>query len=267
MIFNCKQLAKKELTRIEKINFSNLSLGVIQIGEDPVSEIYIGEKRKAAEKIGIDFNHYKFSSEIDFNDLKVEISELPDDGLIVQLPIKANLKTQEVLNLVPFEKDIDGLNEISVGKLITGRLDILPPVVGAVDKILSEKNISLKGKNLVSVGAGRLVGRPMVSYGLSKGSTVSIIRSSTKNPKKITKNADVIVTGVGKPEFIDETYIKKGVVVIDAGTSKVDDRVVGDVDIDSVKNKAALATPVPSGVGPLTVVSLLENLIKRNDGN
>ncbi len=264
MIFNCKKLAERELKSLKKNLDKKLSLGVIQIGEDEISKVYIRVKKKAAEKIGIDFNYYKFSSQALFQDIWKEIKEMKDDGLIIQLPIEGNLNSQEVLNLVPFKKDVDILSEASLGKFFTGRLDILPPTVGAVDKILNEKEFSLKGKTVAVVGQGRLVGKPLVTYALEKKATVISINSSTKEPKKLIKRADLIITGVGKPEFIDDTFIKEEAAIIDAGTCKADGKTVGDVNTELVEEKASFVTPVPGGVGPLTVVSLLENLIKRH---
>lgn len=267
MIFNCKELAESELNRLSKLVEEKISLGVIQIGENKVSEVYINEKRKAAKKIGVNFNHYKFPDTISKSDLSGEIKRFSDDGLIVQLPIKGRLNTQEVLNLIPFEKDIDVLSEVSLGRFYTGNLDILPPVTGAVDKILSDQNIDLRGKVLGVVGPGRLVGKPTLVYGLKKGASLVSIDENTSNPEKLISKADVLVTGVGRPNLIKKEMVKEGSVIIDAGTSKESGRVLGDVDLENVKEKVSLVTPVPGGVGPLTVVSLLENLIKRKNGN
>ncbi|MGM0439112.1 MAG: tetrahydrofolate dehydrogenase/cyclohydrolase catalytic domain-containing protein [Patescibacteria group bacterium] len=264
MIFNCKKLAEEELKRLKNSLNQNLSLGVVQVGDDEVSEVFINEKRKAAEKIGVEFNHYKFPKNILFNSLKKEIQKLSDDGLIVQLPIKGDLKAQKVLNLVPFEKDIDVLAESSLGKFFTGRLNILPPTVGAIDKVLKVNNIDLTGQLVAVIGPGRLVGKPAVNYFLLNKASVITIDENTKNPEELTKKADIIITGVGKPEFIDSSFIKKGAVVIDAGTSKKNGKLVGDVNTEEIKEIVKLVTPVPGGVGPLTVVSLLDNLIKRN---
>lgn len=263
MIFNCKKLAEDELERLKKTTRRNLSLGVIQIGEDKVSEAFIRQKKKSAGKIGIGFSHYRFPETVTLKDLKEQITRLPDDGLIVQLPIKSDLETQKVLNLVAFEKDVDVLSEASLGLFYTGRLEIFPPVVGAVDKVLKEKEISLRGKTLVVVGPGRLVGKPAAIYGMRKKATVITVNEFTENVAELTRRADVIVTGVGKPNLITGEMIKKGAVIIDAGTSKKDGHLVGDVEIESVKEKAGFVTPVPGGVGPLTVVSLLENLINK----
>lgn len=260
MIFNCKQLAEKKLKKIPKDK--PLSLGVIQIGKDDVSDIFINEKKKAAQKADFSFNHYKFPETIPLDELERQIKSFPDDGLIIQLPIPDNFPTQEVLNMIPFEKDVDCLSETSLGKLYTDELDILPPVVGAVDKIIKNKKIELKGKVLAVVGPGRLVGKPTLLYGLSKKATVFSIDENTENKKELIKKADLVVTGVGRPGLITAEMIKKGALVIDAGTSKKNGKIVGDVR-EEVAEKATL-TPVPGGVGPLTVVSLLDNLVKKS---
>ncbi len=263
MIFNCKKLAEKELKKI-KIE-RPISLGVVQVGEDKVSEVYIKEKRKAAKKVGVDFNHYKLSEKISPAELKERVLKIKDEGIIIQLPIPDNFNTQDILNSIPFEKDIDGLSELALGQAVSGRLDIIPPVAGAVDKILKELDIDIKGKKLAVVGPGRLVGKPTILYGLEKGATVFSVDENSSDPEKIILTADVVVTGVGQPNLITGKMVKEGAVVIDAGVIKTDEGMVGDVDIDSVKKKATV-TPVPGGVGPLTVVCLLENLIKRTNG-
>ncbi len=267
MIFDCKELAQNHLKKLKAKTNRSLSLGVIQVGRDKVSKVYINEKRKAAENLDLDFNHYRFPSSIQLKKLKKEIGKFTDDGLIVQLPIKGNLDTQEVLNLIPFEKDIDCLSEVSVGKMVTGRLDILPPVVGAVDKILKANNLKLEERVVAVIGPGRLVGKPMISYTINKGGSVVTIDENTQNSASLIKRADIVVTGVGEPNLITGKMIKRGAAIIDAGTTKKEGEVVGDVDMGSVREKAGLITPVPGGVGPLTVASLLENLIKRKNGN
>ncbi len=258
MIFDCKGLAEKELKKL-KVE-KPLSLGVVQVGKDAISEVYINEKREAAEKLGIEFNHYKLSDDISSQELKERVRKIRDNGVIVQLPIPKSFNTQEILNSIPFEKDVDGLSEMSLGKAVTGRLKIMPPVAGAVDKVLKKLEFNIKGKRLVVVGPGRLVGKPVILYGIEKGATVFSIDEYDSNPEDVISTADVVVTGVGQPKLITGNMVKEGAIVIDAATTKTDEGVVGDVDIDSVKKKATV-TPVPGGVGPLTVVSLLENLI------
>lgn len=262
MIVDGQKIRDNKLQQLEKKS-QNLTLGVVQVGTDEVSETFISEKRKASQKVGFGFNHYKFSSNILLSDLKQEIKRLPDDGLIVQLPLPEELDTQKVLNAIPFEKDVDVLSEASLGKFYSGELDILPPVVKAIEMILNEYNISLKNKHLVVIGPGRLVGKPTVIYGINQGATISIINKHTEDVSQISKKGDVLVTGVGEPNMIDQTMVKEGATVIDAGTSKVEGQLVGDVDFESVKKKAGVLTPVPGGVGPLTVCGLLNNLSIR----
>ncbi len=262
MIFNCQKLASTRLEEIRKDITDRLSLGVVQIGEDSVSSVFINEKRKAAEKLGINFNHYQFSEDISLKILREKMKKFTDEGIIIQLPIKGRLETQKALNLIPFEKDVDVLSEKSLGKFYTGRLDILPPVVWAVDQVLKANRIDIAKKHLVVVGPGRLVGKPTALYAAKRKATVSVVGKSSPNKEKVIKMADVVVTGVGKPKIITGNMIKKGAVVIDAGTSKIDGVLTGDVDTESVKEKA-LVTPVPGGVGPLTVVGLLNNLVRN----
>lgn len=262
MIFNCQNLAESCLENLNPPK--DISLGVVQIGEDEISAIYIKKKKEAATKIGIKFNYYNFSENISFDELKKEIENLTDQGLIVQLPIKGNLETQEVLNLVPYQKDIDMLSEVSLGKFFTSKADIIPPVVGAIDKILNQNKVSIKGKIIGLIGMGRLVGKPMMIYATQKKATVISISKETENVEKLISQADIIITGVGKHNIITPEMVKKNVIIIDAGTTKKEGKVVGDINAEKFSKKASFVTPVPGGVGPLTVVALLENLVKRN---
>ncbi len=259
MIFNCKILADKI---IERIDLSGLSLAVIQIGDDPASELFIRKKKKAMESAGGSFNLYRFPETVGFEELEERIKKMNEEGLIVQLPINGNLKTQEVLNLIPFQKDIDVLTELSLGKFYTGNLEILPPVVGAVDLVLKENQLELSGKTVAVVGPGRLVGKPMIIYSILKGATVISIGKETKNPGRLIREADVVVSGVGIPELIKASDVKKGAFVLDAGVAEKNNKVMGDVATEEVAEKA-IVTPVPGGIGPLTVSLLLENLRKR----
>ncbi len=270
-ILDGKKLAKKILTKLKKEveNFNlKLSLGVIQVGENKVSEIYINQKRKAAKFVKIDFKLFKFPTKIEKDKLKREITKivnLPEvSGLIIQLPLPKKFSPEEFLNLIPPQKDIDVLSEKSLGRFYQGRLEILPPTVNAILKLLKSCKISLKGKNVVLLGAGRLVGLPLTLELLRKKATLSILNEFTKNVVFFTKRADILISGVGKPNLIKGEMVKKGVVVIDAGTTKEKGKLVGDVDFKSVSKKASYITPVPGGVGPLTVACLIENLVKLN---
>jgi len=258
----------KDLKReIERLKLK-LTLGIIQVGENKVSEVYINSKKKASQKIGIGFQVFKFPGDIGKEKLKKEIEKIVNSpsisGVIIQLPMPKEYSPEEFLNLIPSEKDIDLLSEKSLGKFYQGKSKILPPTVSGILKLLKSGKVKLKGKNVVIFGAGRLVGFPLSLVLVREKATVSVLNEFTKDVSYFTQRADIIISGVGKPNLVRGEMVKRGVVIIDAGTSKVKGKLVGDVDFKSVSKKASLITPVPGGVGPMTVASLLENLVKLN---
>lgn len=243
-ILNGKKLAEKILDNLKsqvKKKRLKLKLAIVLVNRDPVSAIFIRQKQKACRKVGIDFELFKFSSRISAVKLKKEIrkiAENPDNsGIVIQLPLPRNLNTEKILNLIPAEKNIE----------------ILSPVVCGIEHILKEYKISLKGKNIVLVGRGRLVGRPLAGW-LRKQ------KIKFSNIDKI-KKADIIISGAGKPNLIKGGMVKKGAIVIDAGTSFGQGKLLGDVDFKNVSKKASYITPVPGGIGPMTVACLLKNLV------
>ncbi len=254
---------------IEKNNLK-LKLAVVLVGEDSGSKLFTRQKEKACQKIGIDFELFKFSAEISFDELKNEVEKICqsplNSGVVIQLPLPEKLKEedQKILNLVPYQKDIDVLSEENLGKFYSGTLSVLPPVVGAIFHLLKKYKISIKGKNVVLVGAGRLVGFPLAIWFLKERATVSVINKFTKNISSFMKKADIIISGVGKAEIIKGSMVKRGVVIIDAGISFKNGKLSGDVDFKTVFKKAGYITPVPGGVGPMTVACLIENLIRFN---
>lgn len=258
----------REIPRGGKNWKQKLTLAVVQVGENPVSQVFIEQKRKACEKVGIGFKLYQFEQKISALKLKKAINKIvgekTNSGVIIQLPLPKSLKETEILNLIPQEKDVDVLSEKSLGKFYQGVLPILPPVVGAVLELLKKCCPKLKGRNIVIVGAGKLVGKPLAVYFLKEGATVSVLNEHTKDISFFTKKADILISGVGKANLITGVMVKKGAIVIDAGASFVESKVAGDVDFKSVAKKASFISPVPGGVGPLTVACLLENLLKLN---
>ena len=252
----------------EKIAKSHLKLilGVVLAGNNKVSKIYINQKRKSCQKVGIGFKLFKFSPKITTSELKVEIKKILSSvsGLIIQLPLPPKIQTQEILNSVPSEKDVDCLSATNMGKFYTGNLLVLPPIVNSISQLFRKYKIKVKGKNIVIIGAGKLVGKPLTMWFLQKKAAVSVINKFTKNIILFTQNADILILGAGKPNLIKERMIKKDAVVIDCGSSYQKRRLAGDVDFKSVSRKASYITPVPGGVGPLTVACLLQNLVKRN---
>jgi len=270
-ILNGKKISERIIANLEKeIKKSNrkLRLAIIQVGENPVSQIFINQKRKACQETGINFELFKFPAKIGKSELKREIEKIvinpENSGIIIQLPLPKKFVPEEFLNLIPEEKDIDVLSEKSLGKFYQGTLKILPPTVKGILYLLKNYKINLKGKNIVILGAGRLVGFPLAIQLLKEKATLSVLNEFTKDTLSFTKKADILISGVGKPNLIKSKMVKKGAVIIDAGTSMKKGKLVGDVDFEEVSKKANYITPVPGGVGPLTVACLLENLVKLN---
>ncbi len=269
--FDGKKLSEKILDNIKK-EIKNrrlkLKLAVILVGNNQVSKIYINQKKKACEKVGIDFQLFKFPVKISTQKLKREIKKIvknpTNSGAIIQLPLPKNFNTQEILNLVPAKKDIDVLSDKSAERFYSGNFFILPPVVGVVSHILKEYKIPARKKKIIIIGSGRLIGKPLFFWLSRKKYKVSVVDKSTKNIPSITKKADILISGVGKPNLIKGSMVKKGVIVIDAGTSVYRGKLKGDVDFETVSKKASYITPVPGGVGPMTVACLLKNLLILN---
>jgi len=269
-ILDGKKLAERILHNLQKEivkKHLKLTLAIIIVGENRISQIFIRQKEKACDRIGVRFQLFSFSSKISYRLLKKEIAKIARDssysGIIIQLPLPKKFPQQEILNLVPPEKDIDVLSEASLGKFYAKTLPISPPTVEGISRLLKTYKIPIKGKNIVLIGAVDLVGLPLALWFLGEEATVSVAHKFTKDIASLTKKADVVVSGVGKPNLVKGTMVKKGVVVIDAGTSQVKGKVVGDIDFETVAKKASFITPVPGGVGPMTVACLLKNLVKE----
>ncbi len=268
ILSNGKKIAEKKFLEIEEeLKKASLSIGVVQIGENSASNVYVNVKRRELEKRGISFSLYKLSEDVSTQEVKEKVLSLNEDGIVVQLPLPENLDREEILDTIPKEKDIDLLSSISCGMFYKGISKILPPVVRAVETILEEGNISIKGKKVTLVGGGSLVGKPLSIFLARKGATVTITNKDTKDLSFFTKNADILVSGTGIPGLIKDGMITNETVVIDAGNSDYNGEVKGDVDKEAVKLKNGLFSPVPGGVGPLTVYFLAENLLKlkKND--
>lgn len=270
-IFDGKKLSAKILENLKKEIAKadlKLRLAVILVGDNPVSKIYIERKRKAAENIGIGFKLFQFEENIGGEELKREIEMVAGDkensGAIIQLPLPPKFSASEFLNLISVEQDVDVLSEKSLGKFYQGTSKILPPIVGGIIELLNEYKIKLKGANVVLVGAGRLVGLPLALQLIREKATVSVLNEFTKDLRFFTKKADILISGAGKPNLIRGDMVKRGAAVVDAGTVTKKGKLLGDVDFKSVSKKASYITPVPGGVGPLTVAFLLHNLVRLN---
>lgn len=242
-----------------------IRLGVVVVGKDPVIEKFVAQKKKAAEEIGIDVRVYPFDAAITTNELRKRIAELVHEphntGVIIQLPLPGHINRQYILNAIPPERDVDALSSRGIGSFIVGKSTIMPPVAGAIKALLEEYEIAYQKKHIAILGAGNLVGRPVALWLLQEGVSFSVITEDTDHPEYLLQKADIVISGIGKPHFVKGDMLKDGAVVIDAGTSESSGKLVGDVDPESVAAKASYLTPVPGGVGPVTVAMLLKNLV------
>jgi methylenetetrahydrofolate dehydrogenase (NADP+)/methenyltetrahydrofolate cyclohydrolase len=269
-ILDGRKIAQKILKNLtRRIRGRHPNLAVVSVGQNPVSQKYLERKRQAAEAAGIGFRVFIFPSNINESKLKAEIKKIcqkpANSGIVIQLPLPLNHSiTQSLLNLVPPEKDPDCLTAENFGRFCQGQASVLPPVVGAVKKLFEEYKIKLPGKKAVVVGAGRLVGLPVSLWLMKEGAIVTVCNRSTDNLADFTQKADIVISGAGQSNLITGSMIKSGAVVVDCGTSAENSEVVGDIEMSSVIKKTGYLSPVPGGVGPLTVACLLENLITLN---
>lgn len=273
ILLDGKKLAKKILEdlRHERAGIKKtLRIAAVLVGADAVTESYLRAKQKFAEQLGIDFKIYSYPDAISTNELRLRLKEVvhleKNRGVIVQLPLPRHINTQYILNAVTPEKDIDVLSARAVGNFMVGKSPVLPPVVGAVKALLDEYAIDYKSKYIVLVGAGQLVGKPLALWLLNEKATFSVVRSSTSDIAEFTKNAGIVISGVGKAGLVTGDMINDGAVVIDCGTSESGGAVVGDMDTESVPQKAAFLAPVPGGVGPVAVAMLFKNLLTLAKG-
>ena len=272
-IIDGKALAKKirmELKEeVEKLKKKNIfpKLAVIMVGEDKASKVYVRNKSKACEEIGVEYEEFLLKDDTKMEDLLNLIEELnnkPDiNGILLQSPIPKHLDINKAFNKIYYRKDVDGFNPVNVGKLVIGEDCFISCTPFGVMKMLEEYGIEIEGKNAVVVGRSNIVGKPLAQCLLKKNATVTICHSRTKNIHEITNNADILVAALGKPKYIKENMVKEGAVVIDIGINRGDDgKLVGDVDFENVSKKASYITPVPGGVGPMTIAMLMNNVVK-----
>ena len=239
---------------------------MILVGEEPASKIYVKNKIKSCREVGIRSFPYFLPQNVKTYELLELIGELNAseevDGILVQLPLPEHIDKEEVINSISPQKDVDGFHPCNMGKLLGDGEGFVPCTPLGIKLLLDYYRISLKGKDVVVVGAGFIVGRPLLALLLREGATVSVCHIHTKDLKKYTKEAEVLISATGVPHLIKEDMVREGAIVIDVGIRKVGDRIVGDVDFERVKEKARAITPVPGGVGPMTVSALLLNTLK-----
>lgn len=268
MIMNGKEVAlkikNKLIEQIQKLE-QKPGLVVIQVGADPASSIYVKAKAKLAHEIGYYFEHITFDENATEAEIITKIEELNQDdkinGIIVQLPIPKHLDAMKIINKIKPTKDIDGLTKLNAGALLTTNTGLVSCTPKGIMTILKEYAIDLNGKNVVIVGRSNLVGKPLISLCLEQNATVTICHSKTDNLAKYTKDADILIVAVGKKGLITGDMVKENSVVIDVGINRVGKSIFGDVEYDTVAPKASFITPVPGGVGPMTTISLMENVL------
>jgi len=268
-IINGNQIAQKLLdelkTEVKKLK-ATPKLAVVHVGDDKPSRTYIRRKKEASEYIGIDFELHKFPADILKKHLVQAIKKIQTDkkltGLIVQLPLPEPLYTTEVLNAIDPKLDVDCMTDFNLGKLVMKTAYLTPPTPGAVLTVLDEIDVEVVGKNITIIGAGALVGKPLSIMLLNREATITTCNIHTQDLKKQCKQADIIISAVGKKDLIRKNMIKRGAVVIDTGIVFENKKMYGDVAFYEVAKKASYITPTPGGIGPITVALLLKNVLK-----
>ncbi len=243
------------------------TLAVIQVGNDPASSVYVGNKKKACEYIGIGSKSFELPEETTEEELLKLIDELNADdsinGILVQLPVPKHIDDEKIINRISPLKDVDGFHPESVGNLCIGQEGFVSCTPAGIIELLKRSDVSIEGKECVVIGRSNIVGKPMALLLLANNGTVTVCHSRTKDLKKVCKRADILVAAVGKPKMITAEYVKEGAVVIDVGIHRMDNgKLCGDVDFDDVAPHTSAITPVPGGVGPMTIAMLMVNCVK-----
>lgn len=258
---------KSGVEEYRALNGREVGLAVILVGEDPASQVYVRNKIKGCEEVGIKSFAYYLPKESTQTQVEELVAALSDDesvnGILVQLPLPAHLDSAKILSLIPEEKDVDGFSALNIGNLCQGKQCLVACTPNGVMKMLEREGIDLKGKNAVVIGRSNIVGKPMAMLLLNADATVTVCHSKTRNLKEICANADVLVAAIGRAKFVTADMVKDGAVVIDVGMNRDENgKLCGDVDFENVKDKCSFITPVPGGVGPMTITMLLYNTLQ-----
>lgn len=268
-IINGKEVAEHIKLQVkEEIESLKLdvTLAVIVVGDNQASKIYVNNKKKACENVGIKSLEYSFKEDISEENLLYFINQLNKNesinGILVQLPLPKHINTNKVLESIDPKKDVDGFTSINTGKLWLGEHDLVPCTAMGVIELLDYYGIEIAGKNCVVIGRSNIVGKPTASLMLERNATVTVCHSKTRDLYEITRKADILISAIGKPKFVTWGMIKDGAVVVDVGINRDENgKLCGDVDFEGVKNKVSAITPVPGGVGPMTVAMLMKNTL------
>jgi len=258
---------EKEHSELEKKVGRKAGLAVIIVGENPASQIYVRNKIRACEKVGFHSETIRLDENITEENLLLEIEKLNNnsniDGILVQLPIPKHIDGLKIINAISAEKDVDGFHTTNIGKMMIGdETGFLPCTPAGVVHMFEEYNIDLEGKDVLVIGQSNIVGKPMTLLLIKKRATVQVCNSKTKNLSEKLQKADVVVAAAGSPKLVKASDVKEDVVVIDVGINRVDGKLCGDVDFEEVSKKASFITPVPGGVGPMTIAMLIKNTFK-----
>ena len=261
-----KDELKQEVAAM-KAEGKEIALAVIQVGEDPASSVYVRNKKKACEYIGITSVSYEIpedSTQQELLDLVEKCNKDPKiNGILVQLPLPPHMDEDAVIHAIDPKKDVDGFHPVSVGNMVIGNDGFLPCTPAGIIKLLKRSGVEIGGKECVVVGRSNIVGKPMSMLLLRENGTVTVCHSRTRNLREVCSRADILVVAVGRPKFIDASYVKEGAVIIDVGIHRNENnKLCGDVDFDAVKEKTSAITPVPGGVGPMTIAMLMKNCVQ-----
>ncbi len=257
-------LLEKAAEKVAALQFKPC-IAIVLVGDDPASQTYTRKKHEACERVGMKSRNVAMPESSSQKEIIAQVKKLNDDAevdaILVQLPLPSGVDEDAVLGAVAREKDVDGFHPENFGKLALGTGRIVPCTPAGVMHMLAKSGVSVAGKNAVVIGRSRIVGKPLALLLLNAGATVTVCHSKTRDVAMHTKNADIVFSAVGKPKVVTEGMVKSGAVVIDIGTSKQGDVLTGDVDFEGVAKKASLITPVPGGVGPMTIAMLVENAL------
>jgi methylenetetrahydrofolate dehydrogenase (NADP+)/methenyltetrahydrofolate cyclohydrolase len=241
-------------------------LATILVGDDPASHVYVRNKRNASAEVGIESIHHELEASVPESELADLITQLGEDdrvsGILLQLPVPGHIDSDAMIELIHPDKDVDGLTTINAGRLVQNRPGLVSCTPLGVMELLEHESVDLRGAEAVILGRSQLVGRPLASLLLARDATVTMCHSRTRNLAEVCSRADVLVAAVGQPKLVTSEMVREGAVVIDVGINRTDDGLVGDVDFDAVSQKASAITPVPGGVGPMTIAMLLVNTVK-----
>lgn len=261
-----KEELKEEVKRLKEEG-KHVCLAVIQVGDDPASTVYVNNKKKACAYIGIESQSYELlesTTEEELVDLVKRLNGSSDvNGILVQLPLPKHINEDRIIRTISPEKDVDGFHPVSVGRLWIGEKGFLSCTPAGIIQLLKRSDISIEGKECVIIGRSNIVGKPMAALLLRENGTVTVAHSRTRDLKEITKKADILIVAIGKRQFITSEYVKEGAVVIDVGMHRDEDgHLCGDVDFTDVEPKVSAITPVPGGVGPMTIAMLMNNCVE-----